>query len=149
MKPQFFNLSCLLISSFLIISCESTKKEVVDPWTNLFDGKTLDGWVMKEAEGKFYVEDGMIVSITDSTSPNCYLSTEKVYRDFILELEFKVESPLNSGVQIRSIVRDRDTTLIYMDGQMQAQEVSFPKGTVVGYQIEIDPSDRAWSGGLY
>ena len=36
-----------------------------------------------------------------------------------------------------------------MNGNMEAQEVNFPKGTVVGYQIEIDPSDRAWSGGLY
>lgn len=55
-----------------------------------------------------------------------------MYDDFILELDYKVDSTMNSGIQIRSN--------------------SFPyyrNGRVHGYQIEIDPSDRAWSAGIY
>ncbi|MGA2257617.1 MAG: DUF1080 domain-containing protein, partial [Thermoguttaceae bacterium] len=55
--------------------------------------------------------------------------TEKTYGNFILELEFKVDRELNSGVQIRSEVNASDR--------------------VFGYQVEIDPSARAWSGGIY
>lgn len=50
--------------------------------------------------------------------------------DFELETEFRVEADSNSGIQIRSaITPERDA--------------------VRGYQIEIDPSQRAWTGGLY
>ena len=151
MKKTIYTLLCILFIAVLLISCKTPEKDSETGWTDLFDGETLDGWVLKEGEGEreFFVEDGMIVSITDMSSPNCYLSTEKSFGDFILELEFLVEPPLNSGVQIRSIVRDKDTTMVYMNGRMEEQEVTFPKGTVVGYQIEVDPSDRAWSGGLY
>jgi len=65
-------------------------------------------------------------------TPNSFLCTEKDYADFILEFEVLVDTALNSGVQIRSH--------------------SFPEynnGRVHGYQVEIDPSDRAWSGGIY
>ena len=65
-------------------------------------------------------------------TPNTFLTTDKMYGDFILELDYKVDSSMNSGIQIRSN--------------------SFPhyrNGRVHGYQIEIDPSDRAWSAGIY
>ena len=44
----------------------------------------------------------MIVGSTTLNSPNSFLCTEKIYDDFILELDFKVDSHLNSGIQIRS-----------------------------------------------
>jgi len=62
-------------------------------------------------------------------TPNSFLATRRLYGDFVLELEYKVDPYLNSGVQIRSQVR--------------------PNGRVYGYQVEIDPSPRAWSGGIY
>jgi len=133
----------------LFASCKIDDKEKQEDWVSLFDGESLEGWVLKEAEGKFYVEEGMIVSVTDENTPNCYLSTKKKYKDFMLELDFKVESPLNSGVNIRSKVREADSSLVYMNGRMEPEETTFPAGMVVGYQIEIDPSERAWTGGLY
>jgi hypothetical protein len=60
------------------------------------------------------------------------LVTDKTYGDFILELEFKVDSTMNSGIQIRS-----ESTPEYNNGRVH------------GYQVEIDPSARAWSGGIY
>jgi hypothetical protein len=60
------------------------------------------------------------------------LCTKKHYSDFILELETKVDPSLNSGVQIRS-----------------NSLAEYQNGRVHGYQVEIDPSERAFSGGIY
>ncbi len=107
------------------------KKEPAE-WVTLFDGKTLDGWVQRGGVAKYTVEDGAIVGTTVPKTPNSFLCTEKEYGDFILELEFQVDSTLNCGVQIRS-----NSLPDYKDGRVH------------GYQVEIDPSDRAWSGGIY
>jgi hypothetical protein len=55
-----------------------------------------------------------------------------MYTDFVLELEFLVEPGMNSGIQIRSHSFEH-----------------FKDYRVHGYQVEIDTSDRAWSGGIY
>jgi len=117
-----------LISTLL--SCVEVNEQ--EPWVSLFDGETLNGWTQKGGEAKYIVENGTIVGITVYKTPNSFLTTEKMYDDFILELDYKVDPKMNSGIQIRSN--------------------SFPyyrKGRVHGYQVEIDPSDRAWSAGIY
>lgn len=103
-----------------------------DGWTPLFDGRSLDGWVQRGGKAKYTVEDGCIVGTTVPDTPNSFLCTEKHYSDFVLELEFKVHPELNSGVQIRS-----------------NSLPEYRNGRVHGYQCEIDPSDRAWTGGIY
>ena len=55
-----------------------------------------------------------------------------MYSNFILELEFKVDNGLNSGIQFRS-----------------NSFKDFKDGRVHGYQCEIDPSPRAWCAGIY
>ena len=159
MKYSFLSHQAIYILLVLLYATCSSKKQGSEQviqqtddqsqWEELFDGKTLNGWGLKEAEANFYVEEGMIVGEAGFKTPNCYLATDKSFDNFILELDFKVNSPLNSGVNIRSVVREKDTTMMYMNGRMEESEHSFPSGTVVGYQIEIDPSERAWSGGLY
>jgi len=103
-----------------------------DGWRPLFNGRTLDGWVACNGTAPFTVEDGAIVGRTVVDSPNSFLCTKETFGDFIFEFEVKVESDMNSGVQFRSIA---DPTI--------------KGGRVHGYQVEIDPSARAWSGGLY
>ena len=71
--------------------------------TNLFDGKTLNGWKRVVGSGEYSVENNMIVGTTVAGSPNTFLTTEKNYGDFILEFDAKVDDTAsNSGVQIRS-----------------------------------------------
>ncbi len=101
-------------------------------WQSLFDGRTLDGWVQRNGKAKYTVEDGAIVGTTVLNTPNSFLCTEKMYTDFILELEFLVEPGMNSGIQIRS-----HSYKHYKDYRVH------------GYQVEIDTSARAWSGGIY
>src|SRR5699024_2878343 len=71
-------------------------------WTRLFNGKNLDGWHQLNGHAKYTVEDGEIVGTTVLNTPNSFLVTDKKYGDFILELEFKVNDHINSGIQIRS-----------------------------------------------
>jgi hypothetical protein len=98
----------------------------------LFDGESLKGWKVLGGKAEFKVEDGMIVGTTVANTGNSFLTTEKNYSDFILELDFKIEDTANnSGVMVRS----------HYDGS--------GTGRVYGRQVEIDPSARKWSAGIY
>ncbi len=105
---------------------------VVPGWTPLFDGTSLKGWKQMGGAATYEVSSGEIVGKTVKGTPNSFLCTEREYANFELEYEVWVDPKLNSGVQIRS----------HSVGGYQ-------NGRVHGYQIEIDPSERAWSGGFY
>ena len=74
-------------------------------WIDLFDGKTLDGWVHLNGSHRYTVEDRAIVGRTTVGSRNSFLCTTQEFGDFELELEAMVDSVTNSGIQIRSKVR--------------------------------------------
>ena len=75
-------------------------------WTDLFNGKNLDGWTERNKSGSFQVEDGAIVGTATSGLGTTFLCTNEEYGDFDLEFEVKLIDPeLNSGVQIRSRIR--------------------------------------------
>lgn len=101
-------------------------------WENLFNGKNLKNWTKLNGTAEYKVQDGAIVGISKMNSPNTFLATKKMYSNFILEFEFKVDNELNSGVQFRSL-----------------SDKNIMNGRVFGYQFEIDPSGRAWTGGIY
>lgn len=101
-------------------------------WTELFNGENLDNWQKLGGAAEYKIEDGCIVGISKSNTPNTFLTTKKHYGDFILEYEVFVDPVMNSGVQIRS-----NSLSEYSDGRVH------------GYQVEIDPSPRAFSGGIY
>jgi hypothetical protein len=91
------------------------------PWQSLFDGETLDGWIRRGGRASFEAKDNTIVGTTAPGEPNSFLCTEKHYGNFILQIEVKVDSDLNSGIQIRSQSRE-----------------DYRNGTVHGYQVEVD-----------
>jgi hypothetical protein len=113
-------------------------------WRELFDGKTLEGWKQRGGKAEYRVEDGEIVGSSVPNTPNSFLCTVEEFGDFILELEFKVDPELNSGVQIRSQAYDEPTEV-----DVKGKKFTFKPGVVHGYQVEIDPSSRAWTGGIY
>ena len=119
-------------------------------WVELFNGRDLEGWEVKGAhESNFFVSDGILVAETKMGLPSTFLATKKNYSNFELELDFKVDQGMNSGVQIRSAVYDEPATTSYLNGSLEKETLHWKAGTVHGYQIEIDPSERAWTGGFY
>ena len=106
----------------IIASCGSK-----DDWKPLFNGQNFDDFKQLGGEALFKVENGEMVGIAVAGTPNSFMATENVFGDFILEFEMKADVDFNSGVQIRSHYNER----------------------VYGYQYEIDPTDRGWSGGIY
>jgi hypothetical protein len=122
----------------------SADKPGADGWVSLFNGKNLKGWVQYGGRAKYRVEGDQIVGSSVPNTANSFLCTRRHYADFILELEFKVQDGLNSGVQIRSHLFDEDKTL-----ELNGKTIKIDAGRVHGYQVEIDPSARAWTGGIY
>jgi hypothetical protein len=143
-----------MIITFLATACVYAAEKPKQEPIVLFDGKTLDGW-FNHGGGNFSVQDGAIVGETAAGLPNSFLATKAVYRNFVLELEFKVDPALNSGVQFRSNVYQEETQTDRFAGRYDengtpiVQRKTWPKGRFWGYQVEIDPSDRAWTGCIY
>jgi hypothetical protein len=92
----------------------------------IFNGKDLTGWTIHGTE-KWYVENGELVCESGPDKQYGYLSTDKSYHNFILDLKFKLEANGNSGVFIRSGI----------------------EGTKInGWQVEVAPPDHH-TGGIY
>lgn len=113
----------LFLSSF---GCAQTE------WKSLFNGKDLSGWEVKNGTAKYHIANNAIVGTSRTGTPNTFLCTQKLYGDFILELEVMVAPGLNSGIQFRS-------------NSMK----EYKNGRVHGYQSELDTSNRKWSAGIY
>lgn len=109
----------LLIS---LSGCSASSRE-------LCNGTDLTGWTKVGGGATYAVENGAIVG-TRGPGPNTFLRTNDIFDDFVLDLEFKWDIPINSGVQFRSRQKPGD-------------------GRVTGYQCELDHSDRRWTGGVY
>jgi len=119
----------IILFALMAMSINSFSQE---KWENLFNGKNLKGWKKLNGTAEYVVKDAAIIGTSKLNTPNTFLATEKIFGDFILELEYKVEGDLNSGIQFRS-----------------NSFKDYNNGRVHGYQCEIDPSARAWSAGIY
>lgn len=116
---------------FLALS-QATFAFAAEP-VDLFNGKDLEGWTKRGGAATYAVEEGVIVGRSAPNTSNTFLATDKEYDDFVLELDFKVdETNFNSGVQVRS-----------------RSLPEHQRGRVFGYQVEIDPSERSYTGGIY
>ena len=104
-------------------------------WKSLFNGKDLTGWKPVAGKATFEVKDGIIEGTAVFGTGNTFLVTEEEYTDFILEVDLMISHiSSNSGIMARGQ---------YDPNARKGQ------GLVFGYQIEADPSPRAWSGGIY
>ncbi len=74
---------------------------------SLFNGRDLSGWIAMHG-GEWTVEDGVLIGrngvdwSTDPSRSGSWLSTDREYGDFILDLEYAVNAKGNSGVFLRS-----------------------------------------------
>ena len=116
----------------LIVHTQLFAQTATEGWTRLFNGRDLTGWKQLNGKANYTSSNGEIIGTTVFGEPNSFLVTEKTYQDFILELEFRLDAEMNSGIQFRS-----------------ESKPDYQNGRVHGYQFEIDPSPRAWTGGIY
>lgn len=132
-RPVPASLAVCIAASFLTPPCIASEPEV------LFDGATLDGWMVKcqsKDRDKDYwtVEDGTLTAQVPAESDHHYiwLLTEKEYGDF--ELALKVQTVdgtrANSGIQVRSRYDDQ-------------------AGWLDGPQVDIHPPGPWRSGFIY
>lgn len=77
------------------------EKNHVNRFVEIFNGKDLTGWQVEPDIGVFYVEDTILKCKGAPQPPNVIL-TEKVYENFILELDFRMAPGCNSGVFIHA-----------------------------------------------
>lgn len=111
----------------------------VGPWAySTSETASLDGWSTVGGDARYRFDPseagGAIVGSAVPNTPNTFLLTDRVFSDFELLCEVKQDTRLNSGIQIRSAV----------DGGIENR-----RGRLRGPQVELDPSPRAYSGGIY
>ena len=115
------------LSFTILLGCTSESSG----WRPLLSNDLSD-FELLNGSATFRIEKGVLIGTTQTNTPNTFLATKKKFGDFILEFEVLVDDDINSGVQIRS-----------------ESKSSYYNGRVHGYQVEIDPSPRRWSGGIY
>lgn len=116
------------LASVLIFACNAQGQT---GWESLFNGKDLKGWKKLGGNARYVVRDGAIVGSGVAGTANTFLSTEKEYGDFILEMKFMVDPGVNSGVQFRS-----------------HSDKNYKSGVVYGYQYEIDAAAGGAGAGV-
>lgn len=131
-------LGCLVAALALFAGCTAPRPERMRP---LFDAMPSAEWRVVGGAALFELlppADGDHGPTLVGKGPilrNGFLASPRELHDFRLAVEVRLgsaESPrgegMNSGIQIRSRVED---------------------GTIAGLQIEVDPTERRWSGGVY
>jgi hypothetical protein len=90
-------IAALILLPRVLLAQEPPKAD--EKFVSLFDGKTLDGWKVEQCEAE--VQDGCLLL----KGGNGWVRRDKVYGDFILELEWKAlkKDKYDSGVYIRAL----------------------------------------------
>jgi len=104
-------------------------------WINLFSGLDYTGWkiVARSDPATAVVEEGaMVLQQRINTIEHTFVTSEKKYRDFILELDLKDDPGFNSGILLR------------------CEDAPAAAATRLnGYQVKIDNSKRSSTGGIF
>lgn len=90
---------------------------------------SLQGWTQVGGEATFSAS-GDAIEGRYGAGDNSFLRTDTEFSDFSLKLQMRWDEFGNSGIMFRAKQRDGN-------------------GRTFGYQYELDPSDRAFSGGIY
>ena len=119
----------LLLCSLCAVTAAATAQTA---FTSLTNGTDLSNWETYGGTAPYVLEGNTITGTAIVNTPNTFLCTDRPYRDYVLELEFYDDAPLNSGVMLRGKWRQQDD-----------------QRRIYGYQLEIDPSARGYTGGIY
>ena len=97
--------------------------------TELFDGKTLNGWITSgghyDGHASWTIEDGALTGRQNAKGEGGLIYTAHEYSDFTFECEVKIEEPMDSGIFLDMVTGLR------------------------GYQVTIDTPKDGELGGIY
>ncbi len=132
----------IVLTSVVMISLHSTlcqgaaeSKPAAEPWVSLFNGFDFTGWkiVALSNPAPAVVDDGaMVLRQRRNTTEHTFVTSRQKYSDFILELDLKDDPGFNSGILLRCADAPADA-----------------KVRLNGYQVKIDNTPRAWTGGVF
>ncbi len=105
-----------------------------EDWTPLFNAKNLAGWKVIGKPANVRVADSsLVLQMTAYTARHAFVRSDAKYRNFILEVEFRRDLNLDSGILFRSV---------------NAPDTAF--SSIFGYMVKVDPRpDRRWTGGIF
>jgi hypothetical protein len=138
-------MKCSALLCVAVVAAAVSSASADDGWISLFNGKSLDGWIQKNGTATYRIEGDTIVGKTNEGSPNSFLCTEKLYGDFELTFDVKVDNSLNSGVQIRSQTAEPkgDAKFGRVNGPQVEIEASGGNGAEAGY-VYGEATGRGW-----
>jgi hypothetical protein len=102
------------------------------PMTPLLPINGLSGWKMVSGDAAIEYKNGELHGY-GAGGRNAFLMSDRIWGDFVLEGEVHIQPGGNSGWQIRSWIDDPKDL----------------KSRLRGYQVEVETTDRRWSGGIY
>ncbi len=138
----------LLAAALAVCSTNVFAQETAEGFQPFFNGKDFTGLTQRGGKAVFEVEDkDTILGKTVKGQPNSFLATDKMYHNFVMELDVKTNE-MNAGIQVRSNAYKEEGEVEMKQGDKIIKKKIKP-GIVHGYQVEIDPSPRAFSGGVY
>lgn len=130
------SLSLLVIALVAGVPLGAEERE----WKSLFNGKDFEGWEKHGGKAEYAVEDGVIVGHSVPNTQNTFLCTKETFKDFELMFEVKVDKGLNSGVQVRSRIKNtgREKDRVY------GPQVEIESGPGEAGYIYGEATGRGW-----
>lgn len=119
----------LLASVVLLAQRAPAPAQHASQWISMFNGKDLTGWKVIGKE-RWQVDNGTIYGESVTQKGDGFLKTEKTYKDFHMSLQFRCESPTNSGVFFHSSIEEDISAIRFI-------------------QVEIDNRIGNHTGGLH
>ena len=128
-------------------------------WQEMFNGKNFKGWEKLDGSAEYRIENGEIIGTSKTGTPNSFMATKKIYGDFILEYEMKMDRGVN-GYQVEcddhadrpwvgGIYEEADRGWLYPMSYNQDSYKSFGPGEWNQFRIEaIGNTIRTYINGV-
>ncbi len=127
------------ILSTLVLSIVALSQANAQKLKKAFNGKNLDGWVVPKPNNDNWTVSKKILTVkSDDTRKGKTLWTEKSYKDFLIQADYKnVSGVVDSGIFLRS---DKDQIQIGISGSLKRDLTGSPYIPGKGYPKEADLS---------
>lgn len=130
----------LVASSSLLILCSLLMPGVrAEKIPSAFNGKDFAGWIEPTNNIWWKIDSGVLVVTSDEKKSGSTLWTERSYRNFVMECEYK-NGPgvIDSGVFVRN---DKEQIQIGISGSLKRDLTASPYIAGKGYPVEADLAD--------